>query len=210
MSPLALGIMTRHIERDSLPEVAAAIAGYGLTAVQLTLESAGLEPIPATLDRHTAQRIGATLRDAGLTVAAVSGTFNVLDPRPRAAPRLPGPLCAPVRRAPLAGRLGRHHLHRHPRSPFDVGTPSPRTVSRPRGTSLSSRQARWSAWPRAPASPWRSSRKPPTWRAARPRHNVSWRPSIRRIWALRSIRRTSSAPPTCPACARGSATGYGA
>ena len=80
MSAFALGIMTRHVERDSLAEVAAAIAGYGLTAVQLTLESAGLEPIPAALDRPTAQRIGATLRDAGLTVAAVSGTFNVLDP----------------------------------------------------------------------------------------------------------------------------------
>ena len=80
MSTLALGIMTRHVERDSLAEVAAAIAGYGLTAVQLTLESAGLEPIPARLDRSTAQRIGTTLRDAGLTVAAVSGTFNVLDP----------------------------------------------------------------------------------------------------------------------------------
>ena len=80
MAAFALGIMTRHVERDSLAEVAAAIAGYGLTAVQLTLESAGLEPIPAALDRHTAQRIGTTLRDAGLTVAAVSGTFNVLDP----------------------------------------------------------------------------------------------------------------------------------
>ena len=80
MSPFALGIMTRHVERDSLAEVAAAIASYGLTAVQLTLESAGLEPIPAALDRPTAQHIGATLRDAGLTVAAVSGTFNVLDP----------------------------------------------------------------------------------------------------------------------------------
>lgn len=80
MSALSLGIMTRHVERASLAEVAAAIAGYGLTAVQLTLESAGLEPIPAVLDRPTAQRIGATLRDAGLTVAAVSGTFNVLDP----------------------------------------------------------------------------------------------------------------------------------
>ena len=125
MSPFALGIMTRHVERDSLAEVAAAIAGYGLTAVQLTLESAGLEPIPATLDRPTAQRIGAMLRDAGLTVAAVSGTFNVLDPNgPCAASRLPGPLCPAVRRALLVGHLCRDHLHRHPRSPFDVGAPS--------------------------------------------------------------------------------------
>ena len=80
MSTLALGIMTRHVKRGSLAEVAAAIAGYGLTAVQLTLESAGLEPIPAALDRPTAQRIGATLRDAGLTVAAVSGTFTCSTP----------------------------------------------------------------------------------------------------------------------------------
>ena len=65
MSAFTLGIMTRHVERNSLAEVAAAIAGYGLTAVQLTLESAGLEPIPALLDRHTAQRIGATLRAPG-------------------------------------------------------------------------------------------------------------------------------------------------
>lgn len=80
MSTFPVGIMTRHIARDSLEESASVIKEYGLTAVQLTLESAGQEPIPLRLERSEANEISQTLNDAGLTVAAVSGTFNVLDP----------------------------------------------------------------------------------------------------------------------------------
>ncbi|HXI17201.1 MAG TPA: TIM barrel protein, partial [Chloroflexota bacterium] len=80
LKPLALGIMTRHVERPSLEEVAAALSEYGLTEVQLSLESAGLDPLPERLNEDEARRIGEVIRAAGVRVAAVSGTFNVLDP----------------------------------------------------------------------------------------------------------------------------------
>lgn len=77
---VTLGIMTRHVERPTVEAVAAAIAGYGLGAVQLSLESAGMEPLPATISEAEARHIGDVFRHAGVQVAAVSGTFNVLDP----------------------------------------------------------------------------------------------------------------------------------
>jgi len=80
LEPVELGIMTRHVERPSLEEVAVALRQYGLTAVQLSLESAGLDPIPERLTEEEARRIGEVFRAAGVRVAAVSGTFNVLDP----------------------------------------------------------------------------------------------------------------------------------
>ena len=202
--------MTRHVERNSLAEAAAAIAGYGLTAVQLTLESAGLEPIPALLDRPhgPAHRRHAARRRADRRGRV--GHLQRARPGPRPAPRLPGPLCPAVRRAPLAGRLGRDHLHRHPRSAFDVGA-----ASRERRAGGVGRACRADG---QDGRPGRARRRHHGVRAGNGQRGeqpgqgaaVSWRPSIRRTWASRSIRRTSSGPPTCPACARCSETGCGA
>lgn len=80
MSTPVLGIMTRHVERPGIKAVAEAIHGYGLGAVQLSLESAGLEPLPLDLPESAARQIAATFRDAGVRIAAVSGTFNLLEP----------------------------------------------------------------------------------------------------------------------------------
>ena len=75
-----LVIMTRHVERGSIEEVAVAIAGYGLKVLQLSLESAGVEPLPAQLDAGTARRMREAFERAGVRIGAVSGTFNVIDP----------------------------------------------------------------------------------------------------------------------------------
>ena len=72
--------MTHHILRPSIDEVAEAIAGYGIYAVQLNLESAGLDPLPESLDSATCRRIAAALNDRGIEVSAVSGTFNAIHP----------------------------------------------------------------------------------------------------------------------------------
>ena len=80
MSTLALGVMTRHVVRPSVEEVAAAVRGLGLTVVQLSLDAAGPELLPERLPEAEARRIAVAFRAAGVRVAAVSGTFNVLDP----------------------------------------------------------------------------------------------------------------------------------
>lgn len=77
---MRLGIITRHLPRPDIEAVAAAVAGYGLTAVQLTLESAGLPELPADFDADLARRIGAAFAERGVAIAAVSGTFNMIDP----------------------------------------------------------------------------------------------------------------------------------
>ena len=75
-----LGIMTRHVERESIEEVARAIAGYGLRVVQLSLESAGVEPLPEQLEEGVARRIREAFERVGVRIGAVSGTFNAIDP----------------------------------------------------------------------------------------------------------------------------------
>jgi sugar phosphate isomerase/epimerase len=77
---MRLGVMTSVLPRPTIEGVAAAVHAAGLTAVQLNLDSAGLEPLPASLDEPTARRIGAVFADHGIQVSAVSGTFNAIDP----------------------------------------------------------------------------------------------------------------------------------
>jgi sugar phosphate isomerase/epimerase len=75
-----LGVMTTVLPRPSIEAVAEGVRAAGLTAVQLNLDSAGLEPLPEELDQTTARRIGAAFADRGIEVAAVSGTFNAIHP----------------------------------------------------------------------------------------------------------------------------------
>lgn len=77
---MQLGVMTSVLPRPTIEAVAEAIRAAGLTAVQLNLESAGLEALPAALDADTARRIGAAFADRGIEVSAVSGTFNAIHP----------------------------------------------------------------------------------------------------------------------------------
>ena len=86
----------------------------GLEAVQLNLDSAGLEPLPAEWDAGTARRIGDAFRQRGVEVSAVSGTFNAIHPdlvwRAECIRRV-GLL---AERCELLGHAGDHPLHRHP------------------------------------------------------------------------------------------------
>lgn len=79
---MQLGIMTRMYQRLSIEEIADAVRADGLTAVQLNLANAGLPALPDALDPAEACRIGDVFRSRGLSVAAVSGTFNTIHPDP--------------------------------------------------------------------------------------------------------------------------------
>lgn len=78
-----LGLMTKHLHQRNIEEVAAAVAGFGLTAVQLDLTSAGLPEQPPAVDQALANRIRAAFAGHRIRLAAVSGTFNMIDPDPR-------------------------------------------------------------------------------------------------------------------------------
>lgn len=75
-----LGLMTHHIHRSDIDGVADAIAGYGLSSVQLNLDSAGLPEIPDAFDGALAERIRAAFARHDIRIGAVSGTFNMIDP----------------------------------------------------------------------------------------------------------------------------------
>jgi len=75
-----LGLISRHVERPEVEEVARAIAGYGLSAVQLNLSSAGLPDLPDRFDADMCKRIGAAFAGQGIAISAVHGTFNMIDP----------------------------------------------------------------------------------------------------------------------------------
>ena len=76
---MTLGVMTKVFARPSIEEVAAAIQAAELFAVQLNLEMAGLEELPAQLDTPTCERIRKAFASRGIEISAVSGTFNAID-----------------------------------------------------------------------------------------------------------------------------------
>lgn len=77
---MRIGGFTRIFDRPSFEEVLDAAAGHGLEALQLNLESAGLPPMPDRLDPDLCRRIRHEVESRGLTLAAVSGTFNIIHP----------------------------------------------------------------------------------------------------------------------------------
>ena len=77
---MRIGGFTRIFDRPSLEEVLDAAAGHGLEALQLNLESLGLPPMPDRLDPDLCRRIRHDVESRGLTLAAVSGTFNIIHP----------------------------------------------------------------------------------------------------------------------------------
>lgn len=74
--------MTKHLHRETIEEVAAAVAGFGLSSVQLDLTSAGLPEQPESVDAAQAARIRDAFARHGVAIAALSGTFNMIDPDP--------------------------------------------------------------------------------------------------------------------------------
>lgn len=72
--------MTKHLHQTSIEAVAEAVAAFGLTSVQLDLTSAGLSEQPVAVEQAVAARIRAAFGRHGIAIAALSGTFNMIDP----------------------------------------------------------------------------------------------------------------------------------
>ena len=77
---MRLGVMTTVLPRQTVQAVAEAVRAAGLQAVQLNLDSADLDPLPAELESETARQIGEAFVQHGIEVSAVSGTFNAIHP----------------------------------------------------------------------------------------------------------------------------------
>jgi sugar phosphate isomerase/epimerase len=76
----SIGIFAKTFSRPTVEENLDAVADHGLAVVQYNLACAGLPSLPERIDPQLAQRIGAAAAARGITIAAVSGTFNMIDP----------------------------------------------------------------------------------------------------------------------------------
>ena len=79
-----LGLLSREFPSDSLNSNLEAIAATDAGAVQFDLASAVGDTFPTELSEATLQTISRGFSDRQLILAALSGTYNMIDPDPRA------------------------------------------------------------------------------------------------------------------------------
>ena len=77
---MQLGIFAKTFPRPTLEETLDAVAYHRLTHVQFNMSCVGLPTLPDRIDEDLCRSIARSLRDRGLTMAAISGTFNLCDP----------------------------------------------------------------------------------------------------------------------------------
>ena len=80
MNPI--GIFAKTFVRPTLEENLDAVADHGLSVVQYNLACAGLPSLPERIEPSLARQIAAAAASWGIAMAAVSGTFNMIDPVP--------------------------------------------------------------------------------------------------------------------------------
>jgi sugar phosphate isomerase/epimerase len=78
MNPI--GIFAKTFSRPTLEDNLDAVRDHGLGVVQYNLACAGLPSLPDRIEPRLAQQIGAAAASRRVTIAAVSGTFNMIDP----------------------------------------------------------------------------------------------------------------------------------
>ncbi len=77
-----LGIFETVFERDTFAERFEAVAYAGFSSVQFHYASAGLDSRPTAIPTDVVERVRGAADAAGIRVAAVSGTYNMVHPDP--------------------------------------------------------------------------------------------------------------------------------
>lgn len=79
---MRLGIFAKTFVRPTVEAVLDAVRGHGLDCVQFNIACAGLPSMPERIDGALCDRIRGAAAERGITLAAVSGTFNMIHPDP--------------------------------------------------------------------------------------------------------------------------------
>jgi sugar phosphate isomerase/epimerase len=79
---MRLGIFAKTFARPTVEAVFDAVRLHGLSCVQFNMACAGLPSMPERIDGALCDRIRAAAAERGITLAAVSGTFNMIHPDP--------------------------------------------------------------------------------------------------------------------------------
>ncbi len=77
---MRIGIFAKTFPRSGLAETLDAVLAHGLTDVQFNLSCVGLPTLPLHFDARLFHEVADALATRGLTMAAVSGTFNMAHP----------------------------------------------------------------------------------------------------------------------------------
>src|SRR4051812_48988483 len=75
-----LGIMATTFDRPNLEATLDAVAAHGVHTVQFDLARAAGQTLPEHIDAAVCARVRDALAARGISMAAVSGTFNMIDP----------------------------------------------------------------------------------------------------------------------------------
>ncbi len=79
---MRLGIFCKTFARPTLDQVLDAVRTHGLETIQFNMACAGLQPLPERIDASLCEQIRQALAARRITMAAVSGTFNMIHPDP--------------------------------------------------------------------------------------------------------------------------------
>jgi len=77
---MQLGIFAKTFARPTLAETLDAVLKHGLDCIQFNFACVGLPTLPERIDETLAKQIRRELEARNLTMAAVSGTFNLIHP----------------------------------------------------------------------------------------------------------------------------------
>lgn len=80
---MALGIFAKSFIRSTVEEVFAAVASHGLHQTQFNLACLGGPSLPDAITAETTHRVRVAAAAHNVTIAAVSGTANLIHPDPR-------------------------------------------------------------------------------------------------------------------------------
>ena len=81
---MEIGIFAKTFVRPTLGETLDAVAAHGVRTVQFNLSCVGLPTLPDAVDPAMVNNIRKAFEERGMTMAAVSGTFNMIHPDRRA------------------------------------------------------------------------------------------------------------------------------
>jgi sugar phosphate isomerase/epimerase len=77
---MTLGIFAKTFERASVGDVFDAVRAHGLEVAHLNMSCTGRPSLPASIPDSVAESIGEAATERNLTLAGVSGTFNMIHP----------------------------------------------------------------------------------------------------------------------------------
>ena len=108
---MQLGIFAKTFARRPVEENLDAVHAHGFQCVQYNLVCAGLPTLPESIDAALCDRIRQALAQRNLSMAAVSGTFNIIDPDDRATADVLSTSADPGRGLSSTGHFGYYALH---------------------------------------------------------------------------------------------------